>query len=100
MTMRIKIYPELLLEYLDLYEEALKDNNLCLEGLSFEDSFNELKEIVSRFIAKSPVGNHYSTYRCPTCKTRIRSGMGSSSHTRDDRCRKCGQLIDWNKIKG
>jgi len=28
----------------------------------------------------------------------IRSGTGSSSFVRDDRCRKCGQLIDWSGV--
>ena len=98
--MKTELHPEILLDYLDDYEEYLKDNNLCLEELSFEDSFDELREIVSRFIAKKPIGNHYSTFRCPTCDSRIRSGMGSSSHTRDDRCRKCGQLINWNNVIG
>lgn len=93
------LHPELLLEYLDDYEYCLKDNNLCLEKLSFEDSFDELREIVSRFIAKKPIGNHYSTFRCPICDARIRSGMGSSSHTQDERCRKCGQLIDCSNMK-
>ncbi len=96
MKEKIDLHPEAILENLDSFEEVLEDSNLCLEELSIKDTFKEVREIISRFIPKKPNGNHYQSMTCPTCGARIRSGQGSSSRVRDDRCRKCGQLIDWN----
>jgi hypothetical protein len=90
------LHPEVILKNLDSFEEVLEDSNLCLEELSIKDTFKEIREIISRFIPKKPNGNYYQTMTCPTCGARIRSGKGSSSRVRDDRCRKCGQLIDWH----
>lgn len=99
------LHPEVVLDCLPSIEEALDDSNLCFEELSLKDVFKELKEMVSLSIAKKPSGTWiagrpengilYSSNRCPTCGSRIRSGKGSTSRVRDDHCRKCGQLIDW-----
>jgi len=91
----VNLHPEAILENLDSFEEVLEDSNLCLEELSIKDTFKELKEMVSRFIPKKPIGQHTSV-KCSCCGERVRSGTGSSSHVRDDRCRKCGQVIDWS----
>lgn len=80
----------------DAISTALEKSNDWFEDISFEDTVNELKEMASRFVPKKPNGNHYQSMTCPTCSSRIRSGVGSSSHVRDDRCRKCGQVIDWS----
>lgn len=91
-----QFHPKEVIENLDAFYDVMQDTNLCLEELSLEDTFKELKEMVSRFIPKKPKGNHYQSMTCPTCGGRIRSGQGSSSRVRDDRCRKCGQVIDWS----
>ena len=44
---------------------------------------------------KKPLGTHYAHMKCPVCNHRIPSGMGSSSHRRDNWCNYCGQKIDW-----
>ena len=91
------LHPEAILENLDSFEKVLEASNLCLEQeLSVKDIFKEIREIISRFIPKKPNGNYYQNMTCPTCGARIRYGQGSSSRVRDDRCRKCGQLIDWH----
>lgn len=88
----------------DAISTALEKSNDWFEDISFADTVNELKEMASRFIPKKPNGNwivgsvhnNVSCPRCPCCGERVRSGTGSSSHVRDDRCRKCGQVIDWS----
>ena len=82
----------------DAISAALEKSNDWFEDISFEDTVNELKEMASHFIPKKPNGSHYQSMTCPTCNSRIRSGAGSSSHVRDDRCRKCGQVIDWSNF--
>lgn len=100
-----EFHPYDVITNLDAFKDALEDCNLCLEELNLDATFDELREIVSRFIPQKPDGNWiagrdgYSCPRCPCCGARIRSGTGSSSFVRDDRCRKCGQLIDWSDIK-
>ena len=91
-----QFHPQKVIENLDAIYDVIEDSNLCFEELSLEDTFKELKEMVSRFIPKKPNGSHYQSMTCPTCKSRVRSGSGSSAHVRDDRCRKCGQVIDWS----
>jgi len=74
------------------------------ESLGF-NPVDELLEIISRNVPTKPHGewiagrDGYSCPRCPCCGSRVRSGTGSSSFVRDDRCRKCGQLIDWSGVK-
>lgn len=88
----------------DAISTALEKSNDWFEGISFADTIKELKEMASRFIPKKPNGNWtvgpahdgVSCPRCPCCGERVRSGTGSSSRVRDNRCRKCGQVIDWS----
>lgn len=47
-------------------------------------------------VGKKPIGTHYAHMKCPACNHRIPSGMGSSSHRRDNWCNYCGQKIDWS----
>ena len=99
-----QFHPQEVIDNLDAIHDVMEDSNLCFEELSLEDTFKELKEMVSRFIPKKPNGNWtvgpayngVSCPRCPCCGERVRSGTGSSSRVRDDRCRKCGQVIDWS----
>lgn len=42
-----------------------------------------------------PIGKHTS-YKCPVCDRRVRSGKGSSSFGIDHFCQRCGQKIDWS----
>lgn len=39
-----------------------------------------------------------SQYRCPTCASRLKSGLGSSSRYRNNICNHCGQHIDWSEV--
>lgn len=38
-------------------------------------------------------------YRCPSCNSQLKSGLGSSSKYRNNFCNKCGQAIDWSEVK-
>lgn len=101
-----QFHPKEVIENLDAIYKALPDSNLvfCFKDVSLEDTIDELKEMASRFIPKKPNGNWtvgsasngVSCPRCPCCGERVRSGTGSSSRVRDNRCRKCGQVIDWS----
>lgn len=51
---------------------------------------------LNKQIPHKPVGRH-TDYRCSVCGTRVRSGQGSSSRTKDTVCRKCFTVIDWSK---
>ena len=101
---KIVLHPQQILDNLDAIYDTVEDCSLELEELGMKETFDELKEIVSRFIAQKPAGTWIAgpvyegngCARCPCCGARVRSGTGSSSHVHDDRCRKCGQLIDWS----
>ena len=54
-------------------------------------------EAMERQIPRKAIGEHYAHMRCPSCKHRIPSGMGSSSRRRDNWCNYCGQKIDWRE---
>lgn len=88
---KIELHPRAILEKLNVNTFSL-DNDMILE----------LNEILSRFIPQKPTeywgpdGNVFSSPRCPCCGSRVRPGKTKYSPVRDDRCRKCGQLIDWN----
>ena len=47
-------------------------------------------------IPKKPIGRHTS-YKCPICDRRVRSGKGSSSFGVDHFCQRCGQALDWSE---
>lgn len=93
---KIKFHTNEVIENLDVFKDVLEDNDLCLEELSFKDTFSELKEIVSRFIPQKPNGIWVSGWgpggapRCPCCGARLKRG-------RNVHCHKCGQLIDWTE---
>ena len=101
---KIVLHPQQILDNLGAIYDTVEDCSLELEELGMKETFDELKEIVSRFVAKAPDGkwisgrDGYDCARCPCCGARVRSGLGSSSRVRDDRCRKCGQLIDWTSF--
>ena len=46
-------------------------------------------------IPQKPIGRHTS-YKCPVCGRRVRSGKGSSSRGVDYFCQRCGQALDWS----
>lgn len=56
-------------------------------------------EALDKQIPRKPVGK-YTDYRCGVCGTRVRSGKGSSSFTKDTVCRKCFTVIDWGEDNG
>lgn len=89
------LHPEIVLDNLASIEDAILDSNFQFEELSLKDTLEEIRRMVLLNVAKKPNGTTYCSNQCPTCGSRIRSGQGSSSRVRDDRCRKCGQLIDW-----
>lgn len=53
-------------------------------------------EALEKHIPKKPEGRH-TDYKCPVCGRRVRSGKGSSSLIRDNRCQRCGQVLDWQE---
>lgn len=86
------------LKNLGYIEENLSSGELLDGGLTVKETLDRVKEMVSRFIPREPDGDHYQSKTCPTCHARIRSGQGSSSRVRDDKCRKCGQAIYWDSF--
>lgn len=93
------------------YEEAIKvlrwalnwldGHNYIIDGYGTVDpsakvnAFAKAIEALNKQIPHKPVGRH-TDYRCSVCGTRVRSGQGSSSRTRDTVCRKCYTVIDWS----
>lgn len=88
------------------YEEALKwilanhfdgDNSAkyCVDGCEEVMAMKRATEALNKQIPHKPIGRH-TNYRCSVCGTRVRSGQGSSSRTRDTVCRKCYTVIDWS----
>lgn len=62
---------------------------------NIKPQYTALKELVERVTPKKPVGKHTS-YKCPVCDRRVRSGKGSSSFGVDNYCQRCGQALDWS----
>jgi DNA-directed RNA polymerase subunit RPC12/RpoP len=52
-------------------------------------------DAIDKQIPKKPIGKHTS-YKCPICGRRVRSGKGSSSFGVDHFCQRCGQALDWS----
>lgn len=52
------------------------------------------EQIMKRAIPIKPTGRN-ANRRCGVCGTRVRSGQGSSSRTKDTVCRNCFTVIDW-----
>lgn len=67
--------------------------------LEYAMAFQMAEEAIDKQIPRKPVGE--GTYcRCGVCGTRVRSGNGWSSHTKDTVCRKCFTVIDWSDDNG
>lgn len=64
------------------------------EAVENNNKVNAIIDILEKQIPRKPYGI-YTDYRCPCCDTRVRSGKGSSSRTKDTVCRKCFQVLDW-----
>lgn len=88
------------------YKEALEwcvmfENNVITNGKNDERYYQALqamqkcKEALAKEISHKLYGKH-TNHRCSVCGRRVRSGLGSSSLTRDARCQKCGTLLDWS----
>lgn len=80
------------------YEMALSVlNNLEISGNTPHNFIGIAfaKEAVKKQIPKKPIGRHTS-YKCPVCDRRVRSGKGSSSRGVDHFCQRCGQALDWS----
>lgn len=67
--------------------------------LDYTVAFRMAEEAIDKQIPRKPVGK-YTDYRCGVCGTRVRSGKGSSSFTKDTVCRKCFTVIDWGEDNG
>ena len=82
------------------YQKAYQRlTNRIYKNDNIEEVYKDLEilgELVDRATPKRPIGKH-TDYRCPVCSTRVRSGKGSSSRTKDTVCRKCFQVLDWSK---
>ncbi|MBQ8301025.1 MAG: hypothetical protein IJX57_03590 [Clostridia bacterium] len=64
-----------------------------------EDDIEHYKtvwEALEKQMPKKPVGRHTS-YKCPVCDRRVRSGKGSSSFGVDHFCQRCGQALLWEE---
>lgn len=81
------------------YEEAieiLQEERDWAQQLAYVNSALEIAiEALNKQIPHKPIGRH-TDYRCSVCGTRVRSGQGSSSRTKDTVCRKCYTVIDWS----
>lgn len=90
------------------YQEAIKQlGDLIENSKSFSEENDDIWandvealemaiEALEKQIPKKPVGK-YTSYKCPVCGRRVRSGKGSSSRGIDHYCQKCGQAIDWSE---
>lgn len=77
-----------------LFEEDLKDgkcSDTCPECNAREIAITA----IGKQISIKPIGRHTS-YKCPVCDRRVRSGKGSSSRGVDHFCQRCGQALDWS----
>lgn len=84
-------------------ERELYESDYCTPGDGTPDgtllaAIDEAIEGLEKQIPKKPVGK-YTSYKCPVCGRRVRSGKGSSSRGIDHYCQKCGQAIDWEETE-
>ena len=81
------------------YEDAIKIlelNSICSpKATEFKKAVEIANNAIEKQIPKKPIGRHTS-YKCPVCDRRVRSGKGSSSFGVDCFCQKCGQALDWS----
>ena len=94
------------------YEEAIKllkedkslyETEICFAGDGTPEgdlimALNMAIEALEKQIPKKPIGK-YTSYKCPVCGRRVRSGKGSSSRGVDYYCQRCGQAIDWEGME-
>lgn len=91
------------------YEEAIEEilwveqygfipDNSIIGTSRIKSAFQAAIEALEKQMPHKPVGRH-TDYRCSVCGTRVRSGQGSSSRTKDTVCRKCYTVIDWSDAK-
>lgn len=81
--------------------ENLKDTASMLEA--YKETFGDItvpinitmviQELIGRYTPRAPKGTTRKRY-CSVCGRRIRDGNGNC-RTRDIRCQKCGQIIEW-----
>ena len=82
--------------------DSLKDVRAVIEEVN--DRFGEygappnvtavIDELIEKYTPRVPKGETCKMY-CSKCGRRIRDGM-SNCRTRDVRCQKCGQIIEWD----
>lgn len=60
------------------------------------EHYKTVFEALEKQMPKKPVGRHTS-YKCPVCDRRVRSGKGSSSFGVDHFCQRCGQALLWEE---
>lgn len=75
-------------------EEPYYESLGLLYGQGVAESIKTIEELVEKATPMKPTGT-VAYRRCGRCSTRVRSGEGSSSRTRDTVCRECFQVIDW-----
>lgn len=94
------------------YEEAIKllkedkslyETEICFAGDGTPEgdlimALDMAIEALEKQIPKKPIGK-YTSYKCPVCGRRVRSGKGSSSRGVDYYCQRCGQAIDWEGME-
>ena len=66
-----------------------------IDGDRMYPALEASKQALEKQIPKKPIGRHTS-YKCPICDRRVRSGKGSSSFGVDHFCQRCGQALDWS----
>ena len=70
------------------------NSNAYLNMCETSDMQNAI-DALGKQIPKKPIGE-YTSYKCPICDRRVRSGKGSSSRGVDYFCQRCGQALDWS----
>lgn len=90
-------------EALDYLAEHSAYENVTRDGESWKevtqrgaDALDLIQGLVDKATPKKPTGE-YTDRKCSECGTRLRSGSGSSSRTRDTVCRNCFQVADWEE---
>lgn len=69
--------------------------NHTVDGKRIYPTLKAAKDALDKQIPKKPIGE-YTSYKCPVCGRRVRSGKGSSSRGVDHFCQRCGQAMDWS----
>ena len=94
------------IERLQMSIQTIKDNIKILESQEPEDAGYYLQlehekmalDALEKQMPIKPIGKHTS-YKCPVCNRRVRSGKGSSSFGVDHFCQRCGQALDWRETE-